>query len=197
MIYHEIRGSLGLLATAAQSAADDATDQSVKYRCEAIVRTAERILQTALHVLDGARPSEEQPEPELFDPIEAASAAISDLGTLGMRVSLQVPPVTAEMWGARAHLDALITSLLNNAADHSEPGTAIDVTVYAEDESVLIEIANTCASTRRHRGLGLGMYICAHLARELRADLQCQRHGDLFVSRIRLPLLPIAALRAS
>ena len=63
LAYHELRAPLGLVATAARSAAADCEDESLRKRCEMIVRAAERMLRTAQSVMslvEGSQPAESQ-----------------------------------------------------------------------------------------------------------------------------------------
>ena len=130
MVYHELRGPLGLMATAARSAAEDCADDALRARCEVIVRAAERMLRTAGRVLDLAHAAELQAS-ELFDPAEVVRSTINDLTQMSAPVALTelstTPGCISE--GDAAQLEALVQSLITNASDHAEPGTSINVII--------------------------------------------------------------------
>lgn len=189
MVYHELRGPLGLMATAARSAAEDCADDALRARCEVIVRAAERMLRTAGRVLDLAHAAELQAS-ELFDPAEVVRSTINDLTQMSAPVALTelstTPGCISE--GDAAQLEALVQSLITNASDHAEPGTSINVIISERLGRLRVEFVNQRASVRQHKGLGLGLPICEKLASRLGAELACEPHGDHFRSTLMLPL---------
>ena len=189
MVYHELRGPLGLMATAARSAADECTDEALRARCEVIVRAAERMLRTAGHVIDLAHKSESACS-ELYDPAETIRATVSDLSEMSVPLILTSLPSEAPCLaeGNVALLEALVQSLITNASDHSEPGTSIHVVLSERSGKLRVEVVNQRSSVRRHRGLGLGLYICQNLAGQLGASLTCDPCGEHFRSVLTLPL---------
>jgi len=195
MVYHELRGPLGLMATAARSAAEDCTDDALRARCEVIVRAAERMLRTAGRVLDLAHAAE-SPASELFDPAEVVRATINDLSQMSVPVVLTELTTTLGCLseGNASELEALVQSLITNASDHAEPGTSINVVISERSGRLRVEFVNQRASVRRHKGLGLGLPICENLASKLGAELACEPNGDHFWTIL---MLPLARERAS
>lgn len=190
IVYHELRAPLGLMATAARSAAEDCTDAALRARCEVIVRTAERMLRIAGHVMDIAQQTESQCS-DRFDPAQIVRGTVADLNQMNVPVSLTELSASGECLceGNAAQLEALVQSLLTNASDHAEPGTSIDVVMCERFGRLRVEFVNQRASRSCHRGLGLGMYICQNLAGRLGADLLCEPRGEHFVSVLTLPLV--------
>lgn len=195
LVYHELRGPLGLMATAARSAAEDCTDDALRARCEVIVRAAERMLRTAGHLLELAHEAQSESE-QLFDPAACVRATISHFRDLAVPVLIVDDRADSHCLtsGIPAQLEALIQSLINNALDHAEPGTPIRVGIEHPAGELRIEISNRRSIVRRHRGLGLGLYICENLSARLGASIDCVPAGHDFVTVVTLPLVaePVA-----
>ena len=190
MAYHELRGPLGLMATAARAAAEDCTDDVLRARCEVILRAAERMLRTASHVLELARETRGM-EAAFFDPAECVRDLVSHLSDLGAPLLVTEDPAERGYLahGNRDHLEALVQSLLSNATDHAESDTPIHVSITGQPGEVRINISNQRATVRRHGGLGVGLAICNNLSARLGASLDCGPQGDDFVSSITIPLV--------
>lgn len=189
MAYHELRGPLGLMATAARSAAEDCTDESLRARCQVIVRAAERMLRTAGQVIELAQSS--QPIcSQVFDPVETIRSTIEDLNAMDVPVHLTELIAEGECGyeGSVEQLEALVQSLISNACDHAEPGSSIHVVISKRFDHLRVEFVNQRALVRRHNGLGLGTYIGQSLARQLGGHLECEARGNEFSSVLTLPL---------
>lgn len=190
--YHELRAPLGLLATAAQFAADECEqegDDDRSRRWETVVRTAERILRTAdqvLHLNSLAATEESSP----YSPTDILLALVEDVRALNVPVTCEVTPAARRAWatGVPARFEALLQSLLNNAIDHGEQGEEIRISAHETDGSLRIEVTNTIARVRRHKGLGLGTVVSNTLATQLGADLELSAEGDRYRAVARLPL---------
>ncbi|GAB4336488.1 MAG: hypothetical protein Kow0010_24360 [Dehalococcoidia bacterium] len=189
LVYHELRAPLGLVATAAYSAIEEAGNEAVRERCEAIARSAERMLRTASQVLAVAAAAESRDEPGDFVPAEVITALTADLDALDVGVEVRTTPAAdgTAVHGSRDRFEALVQSILMNAVDHSDPGATVSVAVEANDDTVAVTVANPLPSCRRHRGLSLGSYLCERLAEGLGARYRAGAEDDRFVASIELP----------
>lgn len=189
LAYHELRSPLGLVATAARSAAAEANDADLQQRCEVIVRAAERLLRTASEVLTLTEAPREA-ERCVFRPGEVISAFVDDLQRLSVPVvfSTTAEGANASVRGVRAQFEALLQSIVSNALDHGASGTPISFCVSLSGGQVVIGVRNAVGSEKRHDGQGLGRYVCEQLTKQLGASL---RYGTLgrseFVVEVRLP----------
>ena len=145
--------------------------------------------------------------PELFSQLEAETATRLDPGTLEVR--WETMPDLPAMETDRAKLRIVLKNLIGNAVKFTEKGT---VTVSAEpgpDGTVLFTVADTGigirredmpvifemfrqvepSSTRKHGGVGLGLYIVKRLLAELHGDVEVESEygvGSRF--RVRVPV---------
>jgi signal transduction histidine kinase len=190
LAYHELRSPLGLVATAIRSVAEDSSDDVLRHRCEMIVRTVERMLRTTEQVFGLARTTISA-EQESFAPAEVVAQVVSDFNQNGAPIeTYSARAVTARTLGQRGTFEALIQSLLNNALDHSDPGAAIRVEVDAGEDTLSITISNPMATTRRHHGLGVGLYFCRRLAEQLGASLVTESEDGVFRATVQVLLTP-------
>jgi signal transduction histidine kinase len=187
MAYHELRGPLALMVTAARSAADDCGDEDMRARCLSIVRTAERMLRTAGEVMTVAQTAMDESRCT-FAPGEVLEKVISDFRGMGVAVSLEgMLTPTIQVDAAAGQLEALLCSTIGNALDHGSSEAPVRIRALASASAVVIEIRNTIGRARHHRGIGLGTYIGDKLARALGATLDLTRTDDEFVARISIP----------
>lgn len=183
LAYHELRSPLGLVATTMRSMAEDSIDEAVRRRVDVVLRTVERMLQTTERVFVIARGSVVD-EAQWFTPAEVAEQVADDLALAGVPVTTEVS-IRMPHFGARGVCETLLHSLLSNAGDHHEPGTAIRVTVSADGDIPVIAITNQIATTRRHHGLGAGSYLAQRLAEQAGATLTTERDGAFFFATLR------------
>lgn len=173
MALHELRSPLGLVVTAARSAADDCDDEVLRRRCEVIVRAAERMLRTAQTVMSLAQ-SASLLKRGTFDPAASVRAIVDDLAAIGVETRL-LDETCAEEYafdGVREQFETLVTSLLSNALDHAEPGTIVDVHLGCSGDEFAARISNELTERSRHAGLGVGNYIADQLAEMIPATLK-------------------------
>lgn len=188
LAYHELRAPLGLMLTAAQSAAQECDDATVRSRCEVIVRTADRMLRVAqeLFRLSGLRAS----EPELYLPGRVVAQVVNDLSELGLPVAVVRDEVgtAVRATGSLVTFEALVSSLITNANDHARPGTTIEVSLTSENGYLRADIENQAEAADRHRGLGAGRFIEAQLAAELGAGMFSRDDSGRYTATILLPV---------
>jgi signal transduction histidine kinase len=189
LVYHELRSPLGLVATAARSAADDCPDDDLRRRCETIVRAAERMLRVADNVLAIEKRRQAEAS-DAYHPVEVLRGLTEDLRRLGAPVCLVADPATEELTtsGPRGRFEALVQSLVGNACDHGEQVDVVFVEAAAREGALEVTISNRFAQVTRHRGLGLGRYIADRLATELGATLHYSTTRDRFLATIIIPL---------
>jgi signal transduction histidine kinase len=143
---------------------------------------------------------------DLFAQLEAETSARLDRGTLEVRWSVADGLPTMETDPAKLRI--ILKNLIGNALKFTEHG---NVTVSAEpaDGAVVFTVADTgigirredlpvifemfrqveSANTRRHGGVGLGLYIVKRLLAELRGEIQVESEagsGSRF--RVRVPV---------
>jgi signal transduction histidine kinase len=185
MVYHELRSPLALVATAARSAAEECSDDYVRARCESIVRATERMLRTAARIMDIASASEAT-EQAPFSPREAVEEVIEDYRRLGAAIILEVDQARESAFGIRAHLEALVCSLVGNAVDHGDPSFPILVSVACQGGVCRVSVRNAVRGQSEHRGLGLGSYIVEQFSRSLGASVTTSMSGSGYSAMVEL-----------
>lgn len=172
MVYHELRSPLGLVATAARSAADDCQDEAIRSRCEMIVRAAERMLRTANEVFELNR-SAECLDRDWYVPAKIIADFVADLRGLEVDVRCETAAGggAVAVFGVRGQFEALLHSLVTNAVDHGDPEAEVVVGLTEGEGELVVAVTNRAASLERHNGMGLGTYIAAGLAERLGARL--------------------------
>lgn len=187
--YHELRGPLGLIAMAARSAADGCPDEDLRRRCETIERAASRMLRTTRQVFDLAHArAAEGAAP--YSPAAAVGEIVGDLREFGVSVELDAAGDLEALFasGDRAQFEALVQSLISNALDHSDEGATVRVSVEAVEHTLSLIVANPVATQRAHRGLGIGMMLCAQVAERMGASLRTDADDGEYRARIDLPV---------
>lgn len=189
LVLHELRAPLGLVATAARSAADDCADDDIRQRCEMIVRAAELMLRTTHEVFQLNRASRAD-HCEPYRPVEVAQEIVSTLRGLNVNVRLigSADAHGAECIGVRARFEALLHSLITNSVDHGEPGLDVSVAFTRHPGVVQVTVSNVVAASSRHRGLGLGAELVRQLADQLGATLVRRSDGRAYHASLVLPI---------
>jgi signal transduction histidine kinase len=197
MVYHELRSPLGLVVTAARSLAEESTDAYAKSRCEAIVRAAERMLRTANEVFALAR-SAEGSRPARVPLVELISSIVDDYVALGAPVMLENGglSVSQSVFVAPEQLEALVCSLLTNACDHGAPDAPVVVRLNVFEDQCAVVVRNRLSAEKKHRGLGLGTYVCQQLAENMGASLDVSAADGHYIAFLNVPLEPAATEEA-
>jgi len=188
LAYHELRSPLGLVATAARSVAEESRDDALRARCEVIVRTVDRMLRTVQQVF-GAAQAGSTDAPAWFAPLDVVSRLVHYLQgfDVGIDLSADGQALAARVFGVRGLFEALVQSLVSNAVDHSEAGACVTVRLAGDENTLTFTVVNTAATRRRHKGLGVGLYICDRLAEQLGGTLSTGFDGREYRASFRLP----------
>lgn len=189
LAYHELRAPLGLVATAARSAAADCEDESLRKRCEMIVRAAERMLRTAQSVMslaEGSQPAESQ----RITLSEVVERLADDARALGFPVAAATCAFSGQVNVPLAQLETLLQSLLNNAFDHGsvDDGALIQIHTRREDNCAVVEVANAVGASRQHQGIGAGSYLTARLAHQFGGMIEGIQDGDIYRACLLIPI---------
>lgn len=190
LAYHELRAPLGLVATAARSAAADCEDESLRRRCEIIVRAAERMLSTAQSVLslaEGSIPAESE-RVALGSVVHRLAEEARALG-----VPVFVTPggdSTGEIHVPVSQLETLLQSLLNNAQQHGDdnPNSVIEIAVRREGNCAIVEVKNPLSPNVRHRGIGAGTYLANRIAAQFGGMVEAGVDGASYKATLVVPL---------
>lgn len=195
LAYHELRSPLGLVITAARSAAEECPQdyEVLRMRCQAIARAAERMLVTAQEILAMSAVAGADCRDD-FDLSSSLASAVAEFQALGVRLAPGSFPSFPRVQGSRTKFETLIMSLLNNALEHGAPGADVEVRAWNEAGEAVVEIRNPIAPLDHHRGYRLGSRIAEELARGLRAGLQADAVNGVYRVTVRLPLAPRVAL---
>ena len=199
MALHELRSPLGLVATAARSAADDCDDDMLRRRCEVIVRAAERMLKTAQTVISLAQTASLLKR-SAFNPAASVRAIVDDLRAIGVQVSL-LDETSAEEYlfdGIREQFETLVTSLISNALDHAEPSTVLEVHLACAGDEFAARVSNKlCSGRSGHAGLGVGNYIADQLAGIIPATIKRSVCESQYSVEVTMPVIrgSVAAAR--
>lgn len=189
LVYHELRAPLGLMATAARSAAEDCDDEDLRKRVEMIVRAAERMLSTAASVLSLAAgsipaPSETVSLNDVVDRIAEESRA------LGAPVFFSPGDTDCNVDVPLSQLETLIQSLLNNALQHGSEGEGalVQFSTYREGNCGIIAVKNRISTEKRHRGIGAGTYLANRIAAQFGGFVETCTQDEFFTASIVIPL---------
>jgi two-component system sensor histidine kinase HydH len=192
VVAHELRNPLSAVKIALQTlerhAALPPKDDTRLRIALREVATIERVL---TDVVDWARPPEMRLEKvEVREIVECAlGRAAPTVESTGVRVETDVPPGAAAVQADRTHLSEALTELLRNAAEASQRGGVVRITVTQNERETLFTVTDEGRSlsdedcqrafdpffSRRARGIGLGLP---------RARETAYRHGgDITLSR--------------
>ena len=168
--------------------ADDSVDVAMQARCRMMVRAVERLLRTTEQVISlaGAAGGSER---QWMVTADALSAIAADMNVLGVRTTLEVEAGARQqkVRVAPGAFEALMQSLLSNAAEHGDPTEPIAITIAAGDGQALITIDNRIGRQRHHQGLGIGLYLTQRLAADLGAQFSYAESGERWTARVALP----------
>jgi signal transduction histidine kinase len=189
LVYHEVRTPLGLLTTAARALAEDCDgDELLRRQCQVVLTAAERVLLISNQVL-GLAASTKVEHADGCRPAETVSSVIADLRDLGVPLTLQEGPGVAEVESSvpGAQFETVLHSLIMNAVDHGLAGDEITVTTRVEGDVLCVEISNTMGPAR-HKGLGVGMYLCAEVVKGFGGEIEARSNSDRYEVALKVPL---------
>lgn len=189
MVYHELRAPLGLVVSAALSAADECDDAYIRGRCEMIARAAERMLRTADEFLHVQQP--DVGSADGFAPATIVEDAVRDLRGLAVPVRFEAPASLRFLrcGGDPATFETLFYSIFANATDHSADDAPVTVELFRDRGEIELRVTNLVTGDDDHAGLGAGKFIEQALASALGATITAGRKGICYVSSLRLPVL--------
>ena len=200
VLRHNVRNELTVIGGRAEMLAAD-PDGDVESNAETIIRAADRLL----NITESAREIEENrdlsPKLESIDLVPIMTHSVSRLEAAypNAVVTTALPEtVVAE---TLPQVETAVWELLENAAKHTGPRPAIDVTVTARDEQVLITIADAgpglpenerqvLADGREEalvHGQGLGLYLAYWVITNLDGEIAVPRSESGTTVAITLP----------
>ena len=131
--------------------------------------------------------------------LECADLMRSRAQALGRRLELvRMDPVVVQ--GSEALLREAVVELLENACRHGSARSVVQLSVFAEGASAVIEVMNaapdpaalpddagTAAALSPHEGQGLGLHVVRWIAAEHGGQLRERRESSRHVSRLVVP----------
>ncbi|MGH9371698.1 MAG: ATP-binding protein [Vicinamibacterales bacterium] len=219
LLSHELRTPLNAIMGWAQllMSSPVAATQSPRRGLEIIKRNARHQAELVDGLLDVARVATDglPLSRQTVDVAEAATSAVEAIRPVAVERGLAVQ-VAIETNGCRVFADPnrfqqILGNLLSNALKFTDKGGRVDVVVRQIDRSCEVEVADTGAgiepeflphvferfrqadssTTRRHGGLGLGLWLVHELVRAhggtVHVSSAGKEHGSSFV--VRLPLV--------
>lgn len=133
-------------------------------------------------------------------------------GIRGVAISVDATAVPAVRGSAR-DLSLMVRNLIDNAVRYTGDGGSVDVSVRAEDDSVVVKVADTGigipqrelpriferfyrvdrARSRETGGTGLGLSIVRHVTENHGGEVSVESElGQGTVFEVRLPMAPVA-----
>jgi CheY-like chemotaxis protein/two-component sensor histidine kinase len=217
MLGHELRNPLSAIQNASELLTRSALqDQPTRKVGELLARQVTQLARLVDDLLDVSRISlgriELQRETfELGDAVQHALEAVQpQIVAKQQRVTNHASPAPLYVEGDRARIVQAVSNVLANAAKYTQPGGRIRVTVLAEGESAVVEIADDGigipadllpkvfdlfvqadrAADRAQGGLGIGLSVVRRLVEmhggQVSAASEGSGSGSTF--KIRLPL---------
>lgn len=218
MLAHELRNPLAPISAAAQVLKlGQADDAQIRATSDIIARQADHMTQLVDDLLDVSRVTRGLVtlERDTLDIRDIVSDAVEQVGPLiNVRrhdLALHFPPEPVVLVGDKKRLVQVIANLLNNAAKYTPQGGHIDVRVEAQQDQVMITVADDGigmapelvsrvfdpfsqaerTSDRSQGGLGLGLALVKSLVElhggSVKAFSSGAGAGSVFV--VHLPLL--------
>ncbi len=191
---HDLRTPLNAVRLAADLLEKKPLDESARRLAGLIQSSAARMGDLIADVLDFARGQlgegiDRRLEPSsTLVPWLLQVVAESQAGKSGAPILCQIDVPTAVSCD-RARIGQLLTNLLANAITHGDPLASIDVRIAVEGGDLVLSVRNQGSSIpaellplifqpftrgqggRPREGLGLGLYICAHIAKAHQGEL--------------------------
>jgi signal transduction histidine kinase/DNA-binding response OmpR family regulator len=207
-LVHELRQPLSGIAGFAQLLSADPHAKDVPGWSKEILSQTSRMEQ----MLERMRRFVRAPEQQAVGPIEPA-AAIKEAVALfpklppGVRVELQVAPSLPQILGEHGPLVQVLTNLIGNARDATEPepglilvkaaalsSGGVEIVVADQGSGLSKEIAERLfepfATSKGERGTGLGLYICRQILEAWDGEIALSEPPASFKTAFRVVLRP-------
>lgn len=206
----EIRNPLNAIVTATAVLKDSPAESTVREMTAVIERSASRMNELTENVLDLARR-------QLGGGLNASVSNAADLAlTLnqviavvradapGRTISSSIE-LTRPVLCERSRIEQMLSHLVRNALQHGDRSGIVEVTAFTDAVDFVLSVANTglpippgkleriflpshrTSRDPHERGLGLGLYLCAEIARAHRGSLTAECIGAKTVFTFRMP----------
>ncbi|BCJ59514.1 PAS domain-containing sensor histidine kinase [Micromonospora endophytica] len=172
-------------------------------RANELARLLDRLLSSASEVWPGDGP------PTPLDLTDTLRAAVADLPVdLRHRITLQLPTALPRAVGHRHSLGTVLTELATNAGKYSPPGSPIEISAEADDQTICFRVSDRgigvrpehveraferfwqgeSGDRRRYPGTGLGLYLVRRIVEQQNGWVFLRpRAGGGTVAEVRLP----------
>jgi CheY-like chemotaxis protein len=205
MISHELRTPLGAILIWSQLLRNEKMDEAGTARAlgmiERSTKTLAKLIDDLLDVsriIAGKLRLESRPV-HLGPVIEAAvDAAQPDAEAKALRLELSIPPGTVTVSGDPVRLQQVVANLISNAIKFTPDGGRLQVALEMTDAHARVTVSDTGAginaeflpfiferfrqadttSTRRNKGLGLGLAISRHLVELHGGTIEASSAGE-------------------
>ena len=203
-VAHEIRNPLGSIELYAGLIAGDLpADDERKQHIEKVIGEVRRLNRVISEFLEFARPAPPQPQPTALAPLVADAAFLltPEMEKAGIQYEMHVAPdLAAYIDGAK--IERVLINLMKNAVQAMRDGGHLVVRAAAEDEEVIVEVADDGPGmseevrsrlfepffTTKEKGSGLGLAVVERIVEENRGQIEIDsRQGEGTVCRLRLP----------
>jgi len=215
---HELKTPVASIRAAAETLRDGAIDDPPAARrfTEQLEREAVRMSRIVADLLDLSRL---ETGSEMDDQVRLDAVAADEVermgdaaGIRGVAISVDATAVPAVRGSAR-DLSLMVRNLIDNAVRYTGDGGSVDVSVRAEDDSVVVKVADTGigipqrelpriferfyrvdrARSRETGGTGLGLSIVRHVTENHGGEVTVESElGQGTVFEVRLPTAPVA-----
>ena len=215
---HELKTPVASIRAAAETLRDGAIDDPPAARrfTEQLEREAVRMSRIVADLLDLSRL---ETGSEMDDQVRLDAVAADEVermgdaaGIRGVAISVDATAVPTVRGSAR-DLSLMVRNLIDNAVRYTGDGGSVDVSVRAEDDSVVVKIADTGigipqrelpriferfyrvdrARSRETGGTGLGLSIVRHVTENHGGEVTVESElGQGTVFEVRLPTAPVA-----
>ena len=194
---HDLRNPLGAVVAGATLALRRTDDPKARGHLERVLRSARRMARMVEQLLDVSRVRLGRgiplirAESNLCELVRHA-AAETEPSHRQHRFDLRLPARCDGEWD-RDRLAQVMTNLLANACEHSEPGSVVTVAVDESAANAMVSVHNAgppigaeilpslfdAFASGSEGGLGLGLYIAREIARAHGGDIEVESAADV------------------